>query len=89
MPQARGVRQPKGTLTESLVGRTSQANSATGDSMLHSLVTHSQQKIVGTPEWKIRYALTSPSLRSDGFIYAAYRDNQSEQEAWMFRNLAL
>lgn len=57
--------------------------------MLHSLVTHLQQKIVGTPEWKIRYALASPSLRSDGLIYVAYPDNPSEQEAWMFRNLAL
>ena len=40
----------EGTLTESSEGRTSQANSATGDSVPHPLVTHLLQKTFGTPE---------------------------------------
>lgn len=43
-------------------GRKSQANSATGDSMPHSLVKHQQQKIFGTPKHKIRLTLASLSL---------------------------
>lgn len=47
--------------------------------MPSSFVTHLQQKIFGTPKYKIKYALALLSLKNDRFIYMTYLDNWSKK----------
>lgn len=74
-PQARAVNQLKGHSRRAWLGSRSRTHPAAGDPVPSSWATYAQQKISEIPKYRIRYGLSSPSLRTEEFTDVTQLDN--------------